>query len=201
MVLYRENWVNSFIIPFILNNACFSFKVRPSVCIGTSKQSLRNLKVTNHLLKGDYYSKVISSKKKHSDHIQLFRERLSAKLCTRQSRKVIWDMTNTLFLTTLAAEPTFVAFLWHSKTHFHSPFVANSFKFLWRTENSKPPTMPFVIVASTFSDNLSRNSCILTRGFTSHQSEVCSTIRRLQVFVYFGIEISLGLLNFTRKDW
>ena len=32
-------------------------------------------------------------------HIQLFRERLSEKMCTRQSRKVIWDMCNTLFLT------------------------------------------------------------------------------------------------------
>ena len=43
--------------------------------------------------------------------IQLFRERLSEKMCTRQSRKVIWGMTNTLFLTTAAVEPTFVAFL------------------------------------------------------------------------------------------
>ena len=32
-------------------------------------------------------------------HIQLFRERLSEKMCIRQSRKVIWDMFNTLFLT------------------------------------------------------------------------------------------------------
>ena len=39
-------------------------------------------------------------------------------------------------------------------------FRANSFKFLWKTENSKPPTIPFEIVACTFSDNLSRNSCI-----------------------------------------
>ena len=31
--------------------------------------------------------------------IQLFRDRFSEKLCTRQSRKVIWDMINTLFLT------------------------------------------------------------------------------------------------------
>ena len=44
-------------------------------------------------------------------YIQLFRERLSEKMCTRQSRKVIWDMINTLFLTTVAVEPTFVAFL------------------------------------------------------------------------------------------
>ena len=33
------------------------------------------------------------------------------KKCTRQSRKVIWDMINTLFLTTVAVEPTFVVFL------------------------------------------------------------------------------------------
>ena len=30
---------------------------------------------------------------------ELFQERLSEKKCTRQSRKVIWDMINTLFLT------------------------------------------------------------------------------------------------------
>ena len=34
---------------------------------------------------------------------------------------------------------------------------------LWSTVNSKPPTMPFGIVACTFSDNLSRNSCIRER--------------------------------------
>ena len=32
--------------------------------------------------------------------------------------------------------------------------------FFWRTEHSKPPTIPFGIVACTFSDNPSRNSCI-----------------------------------------
>ena len=43
--------------------------------------------------------------------IQLFRERLLEKMCMRQSRKVIWDMINTLFLTTVAVKLTFVAFL------------------------------------------------------------------------------------------
>ena len=33
------------------------------------------------------------------------------KMSTRQSQKVIWDMSNTLFLTTEPVEPTFVAFL------------------------------------------------------------------------------------------
>ena len=44
-------------------------------------------------------------------YIQLFQERLSEEMRTRQSRKVIWDMINTLFVTTEAVEPTFVAFL------------------------------------------------------------------------------------------
>ena len=81
--------------------------------------------------------------------LQLFRERLSEKMCMRQSRKVIWDMIDaTLFLSVSTRKHIFMA------------FRANSFKFLWRTVNSKPPTMPFRIVACTFSDNLSRNSCI-----------------------------------------
>ena len=37
--------------------------------------------------------------------IQLRRERLSEKMCTRQSRKVIWDMINTLFLTLAVFTP------------------------------------------------------------------------------------------------
>ena len=32
-------------------------------------------------------------------NFKVFRERLSLKMCTRQSRKVMWDMINTLFLT------------------------------------------------------------------------------------------------------
>ena len=44
-------------------------------------------------------------------YIQLFRESLSEKMCTRQSWKVICYMINTLFLTTVAVEPTFVALL------------------------------------------------------------------------------------------
>ena len=44
-------------------------------------------------------------------HSYLFRGRLSPKLCTRQSRKVIWDMFNTLVLDTVAVEHTFIAFL------------------------------------------------------------------------------------------
>ena len=92
-------------------------------------------------------------------YIQLFWESLSRIKCTRQSRKVIWDMINTLFLTTVAVDPTFVTFLQHSQTYI-SGLPYDSFKFLWKTVHLKSPTIPFRIAACTFSDNLSQNSCI-----------------------------------------
>ena len=46
-------------------------------------------------------------------------------------------------------------FIWWWNTASHVWYIT------WRTANSKPPTIPFVIVACTFCDNLSRNSCIL----------------------------------------
>ena len=57
------------------------------------------------------------------------------KKCTRQTRKVIWD---TISVTS-----------WHCSCR----------TYFWRTANSKPPTIPFGIVACTFSDNFFRNSC------------------------------------------
>ena len=46
--------------------------------------------------------------------------------------------------------PDIVAFLYHLQTYVHG-LLCHSFKFLWRTVNSKPPTIPFGIVACTFS--------------------------------------------------
>ena len=57
------------------------------------------------------YGKRFMSEISNKRRLQLFRERLSEKQCTRQSRKVIWDMINTLVRDTLAVEPLFVAFL------------------------------------------------------------------------------------------
>ena len=94
-------------------------------------------------------------------HLQLFRER-SEKACTRQSQKVpnmaIWSIHCS----------------WHCscRTYFCCFPLALANKCPWplvplfqisakiRTENPKPPIIPFGIVACTFSDNLSRNSCI-----------------------------------------
>ena len=53
----------------------------------------------------------VSKQVRVSIYLQLFRERLSEKMCTRQSRKVTWDMINTLFLTIVAVEFICGAFL------------------------------------------------------------------------------------------
>ena len=42
---------------------------------------------------------VCRTRVKYEPSIQLFRKRMSEKICTRQSRKVIWDIIITLFLT------------------------------------------------------------------------------------------------------
>jgi len=57
--------------------------------------------------------------------IQLFRETLSEKLCTGQSRKVIWDTVSD----TVAVDSTFAAFLKHSQTYVNG-LSCHSFKFL-----------------------------------------------------------------------
>ena len=91
--------------------------------------------------------------------IQLFGERLSEKMCTRQSRKVIWHMIDTLFLTTVAVVYFFCFPLALANT-FSWPFVPILSNFSEEQWTQKPPTMPFGIVVCTFSDNFSRNSCM-----------------------------------------
>ena len=73
--------------------------------------------------------------------IQLFRERLSEKIWTRQSRKVIW-IRSTRCSWHCSCRIFFVAFLQHSQTYVYG-LSCLSLKFLWRTVNSKPPTIPF----------------------------------------------------------
>ena len=88
-------------------------------------------------------------------YIQLFSERLSGKMCMQQSQKVIWDMINTWFLTLYLTNLLLLISFTTCRRMF-----CHSFKFLWKTVNSKPPTIPFGVVACTLSDNLPRNSCI-----------------------------------------
>ena len=72
--------------------------------------------------------------------IQLFRERLSEKMCTRQSRKVIWDMINTQFLTLQVSN---LLLLLSLSTHRHmsmaSPAILSNF--LEKQCTQKQPTI------------------------------------------------------------
>ena len=127
--------------------------------------------------------------------IQLFRERLSEKMCTRQSPKKIWDMINTWFLTTAAVEHTFVAFLEHSQRYVRG-LKCHFFKFLWRTKHPKPPTIPFGTVTCTFSDNLSRNSCIplFFRTFSLVTKAQAWEKHTINLFFLFLVHFLLSLL-------
>ena len=83
------------------------------------------------------------------------------KMSTRPVPKSNCGIRSSLFLTltTLVVEPTFVAFLLTVAIICPWPPACHNFKFLWRTVNSKPPTIPFATVACTFSNNVSQNSC------------------------------------------
>ena len=81
------------------------------------------------------------------------------KMCTWKSRKILWDMINTLFL---ALSMSNLLFLLSFTTHNYTPWPLVPFFqiFFWKTLNLTAPTIPFGLVACTFSDNLSRKSCI-----------------------------------------
>ena len=64
----------------------------------------------------------------------------------------------------------------------------HSLKFLLRTVNSKPPIIPFGIVECTFSDNLSRNSCMQRKDRNGEGHRFC--------FVWDG-----GPRNFSENRW
>ena len=77
-----------------------------------------------------------------------------------------WDMINTRCSWHCSCRTYFCCFLLASANIRPWP-LASFFQTFWRTVNSKPLTTPFNfgIVACTFSDNLSRNSCIFMAHF------------------------------------
>ena len=95
----------------------------------------------------------------HSYNIQLFWERLSEKMCMWQSQEVICDMINTLFLTLLLSKLLLLRSFSTCKC-MSMAFCAILSNFIEKIVNSKSPAIPFGIVLCTFSDNLSRNSCV-----------------------------------------
>ena len=73
-----------------------------------------------------------------------------------------------------------------TRKHISTAFRTYSFKFLQRTVNLKPPTMPFGIVACTFSDNLSRNSCKYTRKFKGLDSREVTSLPQIEKVIYMA---------------
>ena len=110
-----------------------------------------------------------SLQRRFSPTLQLFRERLSEKMCTRKSQKVIWDISDTV-----AVEPTFVAFFSTGKHKFIASLAFFQISLKSRAQNY--PQYLSGLSRALFSDNLSRNSCILRASIfksTNLQSGLC----------------------------
>ena len=93
---------------------------------------------------------------------------------------------------TVAVEPTFVAFFQLPQTYVRGlsyPF----FKLLWTTVNSKPPTMPFGIVACTFCDIFSRNSCIQKpNAIVACLENICQFFGSFKTLMYILLAVILS---------
>ena len=90
--------------------------------------------------------------------------KIVGKICTRQSRKVTWHMINTLFLMYCSCQTYFCCLpLAFTNIHVHPWPLVLFFQISLKNNELKPPTIPFGIVACTFSDNLSRNRCNLCK--------------------------------------
>ena len=74
------------------------------MCMASDDSGASNIKSTVIAMEGKYLLSCVALRE---STYTAFRERLSEKMCTRQFRKVIWDMIDTLFLTTVAVEHTF----------------------------------------------------------------------------------------------
>ena len=115
-------------------NTCFSLRAKYRLMGGLGGQFCRNL---------NYWSMPLPMHKMLLQRYSYFKKGCRKQMCPQQSQMVIWDMTNALFLTTVAVKPCFPLALasicpWRVSCY--------SFKFLWRTVNSKPPTIPIRIV-------------------------------------------------------
>ena len=86
-----------------------------------------------------------------------------------------------------------------TRKHISTTFRTNSFKFLQRTVNLKPPTMPSGIVACTFSDNLSRNSCKYTKIQGPRFQRNCIIARDRKIDLLGTSFLSLVGVNIKRE--
>ena len=89
---------------------------------------------------------------------------LSEKICMQKSRKITWHMINTLFLMYCSCRTYFCCLpLAFTKIHVHPWPLVLFFQISLKNNELKPPTIPFGIVACTFSNNLSQNRCNLCK--------------------------------------
>ena len=133
-------------LPFALKST-FPFEIHRKKLLSTPKTVAKTTKPIADMTKARHSSMLPGSTNWPEDtiaiytsiaYIQIFRERLSEKVhATNLKGNMGYDQ--------------YTSWQCSCQTYFCC--------FPWRTVNSKPPTIPFGIVACTFSDNLFRNSC------------------------------------------
>ena len=101
----------------------------------------------------------------HVQCIQLFWERLSEKMCTPQSWKVIWDKINTLFLMTVAVKPTIqknVLLLLSFSNHKHTSMASRAILSNFFEEQCAQNYLQYLLGLShaLFLTTFLENSCI-----------------------------------------
>ena len=100
-------------------------------------------------------------------------------------------------------------------THKHTSITSRVILliFFGRRVNSKPPAIPFGIVACTFSDNLSRNSCIESAAkqagtlssqrhfppFPETVDTTCFKKRKIKPFHSYSLLLKLSVRNRKKK--
>ena len=82
----------------------------------------------------------------------------------QKSRKITWHMINTLFLMYCSCRTYFCCLpLAFTNIHVYPWPLVLFFQISLKNNELKPPTIPFGIVACTFSNNLSQNRCNLCK--------------------------------------
>ena len=105
------------------------------------------------------FKEIRGEKQLRAWHLQLFRQRLSEKMCLRQSRKVIWDMIGQYAVPDTVAVESSMSLSLTLSNKCPWPLVP-FFQISLKNSELKTTHNTFRDCGVHFSDNLSRNSCI-----------------------------------------
>ena len=117
--------------------------------------------------------------------IHLFRERLSAKICTRQSRKVTWDIINTPFLTLQLSNLRLLLSFSSSQTYVHG-LSCHSFNFFEEEWTQNHPQYLSGLSRALFPTTFLEIAVCIMKKLWNRQMQVFSRL----IMVIFGMKVT-----------